>query len=100
MIRKLIFFPSEKVNCHQIGITYLEHDSTIPKADDTEFNDNDTNRLLKNASDYTFKEAELLTTGGSDLEHINFFGEVSKIMRLITSKDGYHLTSPKLTKKS
>ena len=39
-----------------------------------------------------FKEARLATTGGSDLEHNKYVGNVSRNMRLITSKDGGFLS--------
>ena len=35
-----------------------------------------------------FKEARLATTADGDLEHNKFVGQVSTIMRTITSKDG------------
>ena len=44
---------------------------------------------MKNiVSAYCFKEARLSTTGGSDLEHKKIVGQVSTIMRLLTSKGG------------
>jgi len=44
--------------------------------------------LTNNAFAYVFKEARLSTTSGSDLEHNNFVGQLSTIMRDLTSKDG------------
>ena len=44
--------------------------------------------MINNALAHCFKEARLATTGGSDLEHIKYVGQVSTIMRLLTSKDG------------
>ena len=45
-------------------------------------------RLINTASAYCFKDGRLATTGGADLEHIKYVGQVSTIMRLLTSKDG------------
>ena len=44
--------------------------------------------MIDNALAFTFKGARLVTTGVSDLEHNKNAGQISKIMRLITSKDG------------
>ena len=43
--------------------------------------------MINNALAYCLKEARLATTGRSDLEHIKYVGQVSTIMRLLTSKD-------------
>ena len=43
--------------------------------------------MINNALAYCFKEARLSTTGGSDLERNKHFGQVSTIMRSLTSKD-------------
>ena len=43
--------------------------------------------MIKNALADCFKEARLSTTGGSDLEYNKYVGQVSTIMRLLTSKD-------------
>ena len=42
--------------------------------------------MVNNGFAYFFKEARLETTGGSDLEHNNYFGK-STFMRVLTSKD-------------
>ena len=60
---------------------------TIRKDDNKSFID-DAIRLVKIALAYTFKEARLATTGGSDLEHIKDVGQVSTILTLITNSDG------------
>ena len=44
--------------------------------------------MINNSLAYCFKEARLSTTGGSDLEHNKYVGQVNTIMRLLTSKDG------------
>ena len=42
---------------------------------------------MKNAFAYCFTPATLATTGSMDLKDIKYFGQFSKIMRLLTSKD-------------
>ena len=44
--------------------------------------------MVNNAFAYCFKEATLKTTGGMEIELNKHVGQVSTIMRLITSKDG------------
>ena len=44
--------------------------------------------MVNNASAYCFTQATLSTTGGMDLEDSKYVGQVSTIMRLLTSKDG------------
>ena len=48
----------------------------------------DVIELVKNAFAYCFKGARLSTTVGSDIEHINYVGQVSIIIRTLTNKDG------------
>ena len=43
-------------------------------------------RLINNALAFCFKEAKLSTTGGSDLKHNKYVGQICTIMRLLTSK--------------
>ena len=43
--------------------------------------------MINNALSYCFKEARLSTTGASDLEQNKYVGQISTIMRLLTSKD-------------
>ena len=43
---------------------------------------------MNNAFAHCFKEAVILTTGGMEIENINFLGQVSTNMRSLTSKDG------------
>ena len=45
-------------------------------------------RLVNIAFGYCFKEATLSTTGGMEIELNKHVGQVSTIMRLLTSKDG------------
>ena len=48
----------------------------------------DANRLVNNQFGFCFKEAILSTTGGSNIEHNKYVGQVSSIMRALTSTDG------------
>ena len=88
------FIFGENKNFHEIGGSYLEFDITVRKADNVNFritNDDATNeviRLVNNAFANCFKEGVIQTTGGMELENIKFLGQVSTIMRVLTSKDG------------
>ena len=86
------FIFGENNNYHQIGNAYLEFDITIRKVvaapADPNFANADQIRLINNAFAYCFTQATLSTTGGMDLEDIKYVGQVSTIMRLLTSKDG------------
>ena len=85
------FIFGENNNYHQIGNAYLEFDITIRKVveapADPNFENADQIRLINNAFAFCFTQATLSTTGGSDLEDIKYVGQVSTIMRLLTSKD-------------
>ena len=84
----LEFFFGENNNYHQIGKSYLEFDTTVRRNNNADFDNNDPIRLTTNAFGYVFKEARLGATSGSYLEHNNFVGQISTIMRALTSKDG------------
>ena len=77
----------ENNNYHQIGNSYLEFDITVRRNDNANFFDDNAIRLTNNALVSVFKEARLATTSGSDLEHNKFVGQISTIMRYLTSKD-------------
>ena len=81
------FIFGENSNYHQIGNSYLQFDITVqdPTAG---FNANAEIRLVKNAFAHCFKERVISTTGGMEIENIKFLGQVSIIMRSLTSKDG------------
>ena len=85
------FIFGENNNYHQIGNAYLEFDITIRKVVAAPANHNFTNadqiRLINNAFAYCFTQATLSTTRGMDLEDIKYVGQVSTIMRMLTSKD-------------
>ena len=86
------FIFGENNNYHQIGNAYLEFDITVRKVveapADPNFANADQIKLINNAFVYCFTQAILSTTGGMDLEDIKYVGQVSTIMRLLTSKDG------------
>ena len=77
---------------HQIGNAYLQYELRIEKDVDGAANrgpvNGDATRLVNNAFAYCFKEARSSTTGGSDIEHNKYLGQVSTIMEALTSKDG------------
>ena len=85
------FIFGEKNNYYQIGNAYLEFNITIRKVviapADPIFANADQIRLINNAFAYLFPQATLGTTGGGDLEDIKYVGQVSTIMRLLTSED-------------
>ena len=81
----------ENNNYHQIGNAYLEFDIAIRKVveipNNPNFIDTDQIRLINNAFAYCFTQDTLSTTGSMDLEDIKYVGQVSTIVRLLTSKD-------------
>ena len=81
------FIFGENNNYHQIGNAYLEFDITVRNTAGN-FTNTSVIRLVNNAFAYCFKEANLATTGGMDIETNKYVGPVSTIMRMITSKDG------------
>ena len=82
------FIFGENNNYHQVGYSYLEFDITVRREDDANFTDNSATRLTNDAFAYRFKEVRLSITSGSDIEHNKYVGQVSTIMRVLTSKDG------------
>ena len=62
------FIFGENNNYHRIGKAYLEFKITVRKNDVTNFHYDDPIRLVKNGFAYSFKEARLSTTPGSDIE--------------------------------
>ena len=90
---KLLKFYWVKINIyHQIGNAYLACEFKIEKdvavAGDRVLVDAIAIRLVNNAFAYCFNEASLIATGGSHIEHNKHCGQVSTIMRALTSKDG------------
>ena len=84
------FIFGENDNYHQIGIAYLQYESTVEKGvanpADRILTDDDTIRLVNNAFAYCFKKTKLSTTGGGDIEPNKYVGRVSTITRALTSK--------------
>ena len=81
---ELIFGENNKYG--QTGNAYLEFDVTVRDTAGA-FTNASIIRLINNALAYCFKEARLATTGRSDLEHNKYVGQVSTVMRFLTSKD-------------
>ena len=81
----------ENNNYNQIGNAYLEFAISFRKIveipNNLNFIDTDQIRLMNNCFAYCFTEATLPTTGVIDLEDINYVGQVSTIMRLLTTQD-------------
>ena len=80
------FIFGENNNYHQIGIAYIEFDITVRDSAGNSTNASAI-RLVNNAFACRFKQTTLATTGGMGLEDIKYVGQVSKTMRLLTSKD-------------
>ena len=80
------FIFGENYNYHQICNAYLEFDKTVRDTAGA-FTKASNIRLINIALAYCFIEARLATTGGADLEHNKYVGQVSTIMRSLTSKD-------------
>ena len=67
---------------------YLQFDRRKRQADNSKFIKDIEKTMNNNALAYTFEETRLATTGGSDLEHNKYVGQISSIMRFLTTKDG------------
>ena len=70
---------------HQIGNAYPEYDITVQNPVAV-FDDNSRIRLTNNGLAYVFQEAVSATTSGSNLEHNKYAGQISTIIRVLTSK--------------
>ena len=81
------FIIGENNNYHQIGNAYLEFDITV-RSTAGNFTKESVIRLVNNAFAFCFKEASITTTGGMDIEVNKYVGQISTIMRMLTSKDG------------
>ena len=86
------FMFGENNKYHQVGNANLQYKKTIEKdvavAANRVLVNRDAIRLGNNAFAFCFKECRLSTTGGSDIEHNFYGGQVSSIMTALTSKDG------------
>ena len=81
------FIFGENNNYHQIGNAHLEYGITVEDPN-AAFDNNSRIRLTNTGLAYVFQEAILANTSGSNLEHNKFVGQISTIMRVLTSKDG------------
>ena len=83
------FIFGENNNYHQVGNAYPEFDITVsnPTPNPPVFDDNSPKSLTNNGFSYVFKEARL-STSTNDLEHNKYVGQISTIMRLVSSRDG------------
>ena len=82
------FIFGENNNFHQIGNSYLEFDITVRAQNAADAFDEDSPiRLTNNGLAYAFREARL-STSTTDLEHNKYCGQISTIMRLVSSRDG------------
>ena len=83
------FIFGDNNNYHQLGNSYLQFDITVrPQRAADAFGENSPIRLVNNAFAHCFKEGVINTTGGMEIENIKFLGQVSTIMRSLTSKNG------------
>ena len=81
------FMFGENNNYHQLGNAYLEYDLTVQHP--TAALDNISRiRITNKGLAYVFEEAVWGTTSGSNLYYNKFEGQISTIMRVLTSKDG------------
>ena len=81
------FIIGENNNYHQIGSSYLKFDITVQDLT-VGFNANAEIRLVNIAFAHCSKEGVISTTGGMEIENVNFLGQVSTNMRSLTNKDG------------
>ena len=78
----------ENNNFHQIGNAYLEFDITVRAQNVADAFDEDSPiRLTINGFAYVFQEGRL-STSTTDLEHNKYLGQISTIVRLVSSRDG------------
>ena len=81
----------EHNNYHQIGKGYLQYEMTIAKDVAVAANrvrvNGDAIGLVNTALECCFKECKLATTGIGDIKHNKYKGQVSTIVRALTSKD-------------
>ena len=86
------FIIGENNNFYQIGNAYLEFDITVRAQNAADaFDENSPIRLANNGLAYSFQEARL-STSTTDLEHDKYLGQISTIMRLVSSRDGDFLS--------
>ena len=83
------FIFGDNNNYHQIGNSYLQFDITVrPQRVEDAFDADSPIRLVNIAFAHCFKEGVINTSGGMEIENNKFLGQVSTIMKSLTSKDG------------
>ena len=87
--QKIEFIFGDNNNYHQIGNSYLQFDITVrPQRAADAFGEDSPITLVNIAFAHCFKEGVINTTGGMEIENIKFLGQVSTIMKSLTSKVG------------
>ena len=82
------FIFGENNKFHQISNAYLEFDITVRAQNVADaFDENSPIRLTNNGFPYVFQEGRL-STSTTDIEHNKYLGQISTIMRLVSSRDG------------
>ena len=82
-----LFF-EENHNFIQVGNGYLEFDTKIRKADNTNFVNAEVIILVNNAFPNIYHDARISTSSGVKIEQNKFVRRISTLMRLVTQKDG------------
>ena len=86
-IHKTQFIFGENNNHHYVGNSYLNF--TIPVRHPLAgFNINAEKRLVNIGDAFCFDQLTISVTGGMEIEHVKNLGQVSTIMRSLTSNDG------------
>ena len=84
------FIFKENNNYHHIGNAYLQNDlageQDVTVAANRFLVNGNIVTLVNSAFAYCFKEARLSTTGGSDIEHNEYVGQISTVIVALTSK--------------
>ena len=90
-LQKIEFISGENNNNHQVGNSYLEFNISVrhPTAG---FNNNAELRFVNIGVAFCFDQVTISTTGGMEIQRVNFLGQVSTIMTSSTSKDSDHLS--------
>ena len=86
-LQKIEFICGENNNLHQVGNSYLEFNISVrhPTAG---FNNKAEIRFVNIGVAFCFDQERISSTGGVQIEHVKILGQVSTIMRSLTTKDG------------
>ena len=82
------FIFGENNNFHQLGNAYLEFDITVRALNAADAFDEDSPIRLTNSRFACVFQEGRLSTSTTDLEHNKYLGQISTIMRLVSSRDG------------